>query len=1229
MRSQHSNRDLGGSRLRSWLTGSAAGLALLASPAWANTVNGAPVTGQTITANGSPDIVVNTQDVYGWGSIGRDPFFFMGSFSSMGAIEVYNARSPTIRIEAGRIVGAHNSAFGIFLNYGRESSELASPTIINNGDIYGDMGGIGNWQGCGRLCPPGELSSASLSGTGRVFGGVGFSVRDSITIDGLSLISSRGSGLSAITAAGAGRSTVVNIGQTTRLGEIIAGTREGATLTARTINARFSKVTAGTQAILLTAPTGNLTGDATILFNGALTALTDGIASTRDYGLITIDGEGTGSILANRFGIVANAASGAFNNSLTVRNIASIQAGQSGVFLASITGNLNVDGVGSINAGTQAIWASTLGNVRVGQTTRPGHMTAGAYGILLQQPFAQQTATANIDLRLTSLSAGLGIFANNVAANTRIDFTGTLTGGAGAIYLFDYLGPVTVEGNGTGSLSGQIGALTVYGRAAGNGSELAVRNVATINGGNGNAIASFNNRSTRVSSVGSISSQLTDGIVVAGAGAETAQFDGISSISAGGNGITVSVAGDVLIGTVTPLGTITSLRDGIWSVASSSNGTFSLISNNNITATNLNASGVMQSGGRAVSVVVGGGTIWGPAAGMKLSSEGTLATFIGPGATIQGNTGLVVTLQPAAGSNVGTISNSGVIRTTVPLGTGAALALSVNGQFAINNFGSIIGRIASGPVPFGPQVASVGFYNKFGGVWQPGAGTNSFGGAADVIGNEGTIDLSGGTATLSGLEGLFNNSTGRISFHGAASTDVDLNVSGAFVPQASSRIAVQFDPTAAQVPTGLDRGGFGTANTIIAGTVTPQGLSWIDMALTAPASSITALTGSVALVATGSALPAPTPGTALVPSTRYAFGTGAPTSTSRTFALVEDTLGGVFLQWVPTIGAGTVGGFAGGAIKSGAQPGGGLDFLQASLAGATQASAHVVGMTAHGAAFGGAGAAGASCGGSDAASFAVRTGAWGDSGSQAGSGARASGRDLSFSPEAGSDGCGQVSLGVFRFGGTSAVGTGLAGAGAPGLGTGSDHARGTSEGVGGYMRADSGSGFYAQLTGASGVQRARVSNGLFGTTATVDSRLGMVEIAGGYTRQVTEGLALDGRVSATRIGATTEPFRDSLGFQVTRIETRADSLAVTGGLLWDDGANSGFLRAGVRATDAQQDGLAYGIRTRSSDASTEPLFEAGWSHQLGESASLDLAVTSDGGGGIGREEASVQLRMSW
>jgi hypothetical protein len=389
-----------------------------------------------------------------------------------------------------------------------------------------------------------------------------------------------------------------------------------------------------------------------------------------------------------------------------------------------------------------------------------------------------------------------------------------------------------------------------------------------------------------------------------------------------------------------------------------------------------------------------------------------------------------------------------------------------------------------------------------------------------------------------------------------------------------------------------------------------------------------ALTGSVAIISNGTALEAPAPGTTLVNSSSYVFGTGNPSTSARTFALVGDGTGGVFLQWVPTISGGSVGGFFGGSLDAasgaaGSSAGaGGLGFLQASLAGAAQAAGQVANLTGFGAAFGGASAAGAGCGTSAGAAFSVRTGEWAAQGSRAGSGSRATGRDLAFSPGAGADSCGRVSLGAFQFGGQASVGFDASSL--------SDSARGAVEGAGGYVRADSGTGFYAQLTGAAGAQRAWVRNSVFGTQATLDTRLGLVDATVGYARPVREGVAVETRVSVSRLTSQADPFRDSAGFEVSRITSIADSVSATVGLLAKPSASTqGFIRAGIRTTDARLDGVAYGQRTLSEANGTATVVEAGWTQALGEESSLELALSSETGGLVEQQELRLGYAVSW
>jgi hypothetical protein len=110
---------------------------MMASPALANSLNGGPAPAYTIKAqspNGTIDILVDSEDVTGPGSVGLSPIITLTSRLETAAIEVFNPGTTNITVRFfGRSVGASNSYSGIWVNRATKCQHARPPAAGHRG----------------------------------------------------------------------------------------------------------------------------------------------------------------------------------------------------------------------------------------------------------------------------------------------------------------------------------------------------------------------------------------------------------------------------------------------------------------------------------------------------------------------------------------------------------------------------------------------------------------------------------------------------------------------------------------------------------------------------------------------------------------------------------------------------------------------------------------------------------------------------------------------------------------------------------------------------------------------------------------------------------------------------------------------------------------------------------------------------------------------------------------
>ena len=574
------------------LAPSQAQAACVVNPA-ASPVTGTVVCGDTTTANTTyptnsatgtdREYLADTSagDVTGTVSTGATVngfgLAFTNSVAGTGDLNVVN--NGTVQVNAGNAASAGGTA-------------ALNITAIGATDI--------NYSGAGDVLNLGTSGSGlelRTSGTGNIVANVGGDVTSALGGNGVYALNSGTSGNITITTAA---DTLVSADLVGVFSEVTAPTSDGAI---SIINNADIGSLAGPADITHGVAANNFgTGSITIENNGAIGSATDvpigagvlgqifNIASTADVTLSNTgdiyvtdaaiagynDGEG-GISIDNSAALTSTASAGIYaqqagtgtTGGVVVTNSGAIDAGTHGIqtsnagtggvaitndgaitavgmgirargLSATQTGNIVVQGTGTIDAGDTGIWAATAGTgtttvnysgainttgatgVDVDATTGPSNVTLGSVIAATDAVTVTSTGTQNIALNgLISGAAGSGLVSDTTAARTiTIGSAGTVTSAGAQGILLTNTGTATIGNSGVLGV-GSTG-LAVNAAAAG---------ATTVNN---NASGTINGRLTLSANADTFANQgtfNTQGITDFGAGADTFTNTGTMNIT--------------------------------------------------------------------------------------------------------------------------------------------------------------------------------------------------------------------------------------------------------------------------------------------------------------------------------------------------------------------------------------------------------------------------------------------------------------------------------------------------------------------------------------------------------------------------------------------------------------------------------------------------------------------------------------------------------------------------
>lgn len=988
--------------------------------------------------------------------------------------------------------------------------------------------------------------------------------------------------------------------------EITVTAAQDITTTDRTIWLDSNSVVAGQGAITVTS-------------SGVLTStLSRGVEILQPAAEVLLDGQGTGAISGATDGV-------AFLGYLDggtqeIRDFESIVGGTNSIYVLSLGADVsiqNIAQVGDAASAVDGIFIDALGgNIGIGDEAALGSVQGGDDGFELYT-----TGTGTITVNAGDVTgADWGIYAIGTEGDADITVTGAVEGtNFVGIETRTTTGDITINaadvtggtwGIYTRSTEGD-NAITVTGDVAG-GSAMAIDTITTV----GNV--SIDGSGTATATAGDV------GIwagTTAGGSVTIQDFDTVTSVDTGL--FTYSAGGDITITGVGTGGGITSTTlDGIYASTQSGDGNVVITGNGQITAaddgieTYSFGMGTMTVGADAdISAVdfgiysrsVDGDLVLTVAEGTTVSATTTTgidATASGAGVTtidvaadavVEGGAFGLVTGRLANVTNAGTIQTIGDTGAADDAGTGIGL-WSWTGTTAFDNSGDVLGQIHS-------DDGGVAFNNTADGNWYAGTGTHEFFAAADAVNNAGTIFVREGLTTFSGLETFENMDGGHVDLsYSAAATDTltVLNLAS----REGSRFSFDFDAMAANnAGLGFDDSSdaLGTADTIVVtGTANPETGTLVNVNHVNGAPE--GLTGSVALIYTGTDLDAPDPGDQVAFSDFYAFDT-ALTFTTTAYHLVDDGSGGLYYQWTPNLTSATLGAYAGGDMSD--------------------PDAADTGIAAAGASFAGLGGLGATGGGvsaaiADRAASAARRGGTADVACQKdrqsnvwvqADGATTSGRNHDGNSvsttfgyehdlgEATGQACGQLVGGFF------------AGVGKTSLSWGTGASDGTNAMAGAYLRYASPKGLYASGMIAATWSETDLENGIFGSTAT-QSAVGYAGLASiGYVMPVGTAGSLDLRADLSSGVVDGGSFTDSAGIEVNDMQSGITTAGLSAAY-WHqfDDASEGFIKAGVRWTEASREVTSFGVSIDGTSSATVGLLAAGISTAVSEQSTLDMAI---------------------
>lgn len=958
----------------------------------------------------------------------------------------------------------------------------------------------------------------------------------------------------------------------------------------------------------------------------------DGIyADARNNGNINIGGtKAIGAVTSGDDGIETYTNG---TGTTTIR-VGSVTAADMGIYARGEKGamNITVDGGTVEGTNTHAIDAyTTTGNINIAGTA--GSAIIGDDVGVRAESDGGNVAISGFD---TIYGRGWGIFGLSLGGNISILSNGPITAvDEAGIYASTEIGngSVTISGNDAVNVSSGYGiraysygtgvatidqAANVTGEwaidsfAQAGGIDLDLHN-ATFTGTTGHGIYAHTQNAGAISIVG------TGGATVNGVGAAIyADADyGNISIQGIGGGITstagdgiyaiADVDGNINIGDTARNGAITGKDDGIEAFTNGT-GSVTIAVDHDVTGTDT----------RGIVATAAG--------------TGTVKIDVGSTATVAGDDfGMVV----FAGTGGSTVNNAGTIRNLPDTGaadykTGEVAFFSDNGATVLNNTGKIIGQVDAD----GGQLT----FNNFG-AWYAGSGGNDFNNANDALNNAGTIYIRDGSTSFNGLESFINQATGLVTMSytdpaiGTASstyarTALDTLDVVNLGTEAGARFTFDFDAKAANsAAAGVDisEDGKGTADTIIvSGTATPATGTVVN--INSLNGDPTGLWGSVALIAaSGGSVATPVPGMQITDSTYYVFGTSGLIDAAKAYYLVDDTKGGVYLQWLPNITAATLGGFLGGDLYNPVSKGRAVSSAASALSGiggigglsgpgATGAIADMAAFNTN--RFGSPRSD--SCDGQQALSFwSQADGSTVAHGSNGHTASATFGVESDLSEISGAA-CGQFAAGLFG-----------------GIGhAGDDWATGSSSMhnyyAGGYVRYSSDSGFYATALGAVSWAKADLANAIFASTADQSSLAFAGAASAGYVVPAGPQGYLDFRGFASYGAVDGHGFTDSAGIVVNSSDNKITTVGVNARYIHNFTETAqGYVSSGVKWAEADRSMTAFGTKVSGTTDAVFGSVAAGFRNKLGETVDLDASIYSDFAEEVATVGGNVRLSVKF
>ncbi len=908
--------------------------------------------------------------------------------------------------------------------------------------------------------------------------------------------------------------------------------------------------------------TGGATGSGIVAGTGTGNInITAGARSTGGAGIwglsslggdVGINGAGTGIATGTvTEGILAQALGNA-----AVSNFATVTGFRNGIYVlgtaagktTSVQGNGLVGGVTGTAAGSSGIVVGpSLGDVNIGTVATNGVATGVANGIWVNNTAGVGNITI-VQNRNTTGTAGNGIFTGATTGTTSITATAANVGTGGyGIGASSTTGSILIDGRGTGTATGGgfegIGVTTTSGATT-------IQNFATVTG--------FRNGIWVLGSTGATSVQ-GNGLT-----------GGVTGTASGSSGIVVGPSvGNVSIGTVATNGVVTGALHGIWANNTVGAGTIAIKVDKNVTGTAGDGIFTGTLGGNQTIDILAPAIVQGGLYGLATGTTTSTATT--------NNTGTIQNI----GDAIGAASNAG--RQAVWLGSG-------NNIVNNNAGGKIIGGFTTG------GIANT-LNNNTGSIWTPSL-LNAFGGATDTVNNTGLINVRTGVTLFTGLERLNNNAAGVIDLtYGGTQATNTLRTTGNFAPGAGSTIKVAFNPVLANnagLSTDSSSNAKGTADTILAGSVTSAAKSTINLTTVGSVDSLIGTSGSVAIIQGASVLGNPGLGAVgtFVASSKYNL-VGDPSTGAVKFNLSDAADGGAFLQWSPNITAATVGAFGGGDMTTKSGTGSAIGAARGGVSGAGSVAAML----------GGQGATIGSCQRSDRRSNFWTTMDIGGAQYKGGGAGSNFGGALGYEAKIGNQGdadCSESAIGFLGYGNT----------GKTRFASGRSNADGY--GVGSYIRTVRPSGFYARLLGKVGAIDSKLTNNIFQSTAKSDALGVMADATVGLVKPVGSKAKLDLRGSVTYLSVDTDAFTDTKGITVTSMKSDLWTAAASLGLIAPSGDKSAFyIRGGAKYADISRTTNAHGVIISNSANEIAGTGEIGLSSQLSDRTTFGIGAYGD------------------